>query len=123
LKNPLFRCNWVDANNSAVKDKYRFISIDLNHHGYKSELFMLAKYVAQVFYILDTTNKRLKVVITGKRWIIRVENAVHEEEFDQFDEIPPFATTMIKPRIPSANKAPYYDNHEKVKNFKKPRAQ
>jgi hypothetical protein len=32
---------------------------------------------------------------------------------------------MIKPRIPSANKAPLLcnDHHEKVKNFKKPRPQ
>jgi hypothetical protein len=65
------------------------------------------------------------VVITGKQWIVGVENAVDEEEFDQFDEIPPFVTLMIKPRIPSANKAPYLhnDHHKKVKNFKKPRPQ
>jgi hypothetical protein len=44
-----------------------FISIDLNHLGYKSEPFVLVKYVAQVFYVPDTTNKRLKVVIPGKR--------------------------------------------------------
>jgi hypothetical protein len=83
---------------------------------------MLAKYVAQVFYVPETANKRLKVVIPRKRWIIGVENAVDEEEFAQFDEIPPFVTSMIKPRIPSANKARYLhnDDHEKVKNFKKP---
>jgi hypothetical protein len=42
--------------------------------------------------------------------------------FDHFDEIPPFVTSMIKPRIPSANEASYLrnDHHEKVKNFKKP---
>jgi hypothetical protein len=86
---------------------------------------MLAKYVAQVFYVLDTTNKRLKVVIPGKRWIIRVKNAIDEEEFDQFDEIPPFVTSMIKPKIPSANEALYLcnDHHEKAKNFKKLRLQ
>jgi hypothetical protein len=27
---PLFRCNWVDANKGVVKDKYKFITIDLN---------------------------------------------------------------------------------------------
>jgi hypothetical protein len=59
----LFRCNWVDAIRGVVQDKYEFISIDLNHQGYKSEPFVLAKYVAQVFYVPDTTNKRLKVVI------------------------------------------------------------
>jgi hypothetical protein len=86
---------------------------------------VLAKCVVQVFYVLDTTNKILKVVIPGKQRIIRVENAVDDEVFDQFDEIPPFVTLMIKPRIPSANEAPYMrnDHHEKVKNFKKPRPQ
>jgi hypothetical protein len=79
---PLFRCNWVDANKGVVKDKYGFITVDLNHQGYKSEPFVLAKHITQVFYVPDTTNKRLKVVIPKKRWIIRVENVVDEEEFD-----------------------------------------
>jgi hypothetical protein len=121
----LFHCNWVDAIKGIVQDKYGFISIDLNHQGYKSKPFMLAKHVAQVFYVLDTTNKRLKVVIPEKRRIIGVENAVDVEEFDQFDEILPFITSMIKPRIPSTNEAPNLcnDNHEKGKNFKKLRHQ
>jgi hypothetical protein len=59
-------CNWVDAIKSVVKDKYGFISNDLNHQGYKSEPFVLAKHIAQVFYVPDTTNKKLKVVIPGK---------------------------------------------------------
>jgi hypothetical protein len=125
FKIPLFYCNWVDANKGVVKDKYVFITVDLNHQGYKSEHFVLAKHIAQVFYFPDTTNKRLKVVIPGKRRIIGVENAVDEEEFDQFNEIPPFITLMIKPRIPSSKDISYLqnDHHEKVKNFKKPRAQ
>jgi hypothetical protein len=86
---------------------------------------MLAVHVAQVFYVPDTTNKRLKVVIPGKQRIVRVENAVDEEEFDQFDEIPPLVTSMIKPRIQLANEAPYLcnDHHEEEKNSKKPRLQ
>jgi hypothetical protein len=47
----------------VVQDKYGFISVDLNHQGYNSEPFMLEKHVAQVFYVSDTKNKRLKVVI------------------------------------------------------------
>jgi hypothetical protein len=43
---------------------------------------VLAKHIAQVFFVLDTTNKRLKVLIPGKRRIIRVENAIDEEESD-----------------------------------------
>jgi hypothetical protein len=86
---------------------------------------VLGKHVAQVFYVLDTTNTRLRVVISGKRQIVGVENAIDEEEFDQFNEIPPFVTSMIKPRISSSNKVPYLhnDHHEKVKNLKKPRPQ
>jgi hypothetical protein len=56
----------VDAIKGVVKDKLGFISIDLNHQGYKLESFVLAKHVAQVFYIPDTTKKRLKVVIPRK---------------------------------------------------------
>jgi hypothetical protein len=67
FKISLFRCNWVDATRGLVQDKYGFISVDINRQGYKSKPFMLAKYVTQVFYVPDITNKRLKVVILGKR--------------------------------------------------------
>ena len=60
MKIPVFRCNWVDAKKGVVKDKYGFISVDLNRHGYKLEPFVLAKYVAQVFYVPDTTKKNLR---------------------------------------------------------------
>jgi hypothetical protein len=66
FKIPLFHCTWVDGIKGVVEDKYGFISIDLNHQGYKSEPFMLVKHIDQVFYVLDTTNKRLKVVTPGK---------------------------------------------------------
>jgi hypothetical protein len=66
FKIPLFCCNCVDAIKGVVQDKYRFVSIDLNCQGYKLEPFMLAKHIAQVFYVPDTTNKILKVVIPRK---------------------------------------------------------
>jgi hypothetical protein len=66
FKIPIFCCTWVDGIKCVVQDKYEFISVDLNHQGYKSEPFVLAKYVAQVFLVSDTTNKRLKVVIPRK---------------------------------------------------------
>jgi hypothetical protein len=69
--------------------------------------------------------KDLRWLYLEKKQIIGVKNAIDEEEFDQIDEIPPFVTSMIKPRIPSTNEAPYLhnDHHEKVKNSKKPRPQ
>jgi hypothetical protein len=66
FKISLFRCTWVDGIKGVVQDKYRFISVDLNHQGYKLEPFVLAKHIAQLFYVPDTTNKRLKVVIPEK---------------------------------------------------------
>jgi hypothetical protein len=66
FKIPLFCCNWDDGIKRVVQDKYVFISVDLNRQGYKSESFILAKHVAQVFYVPDTTNKRFKVIIPGK---------------------------------------------------------
>jgi hypothetical protein len=56
----------VDGIKGVVQDKYGFISIDLNRQGYKSELFMLTKHVAQVLYVPNTTSKRLKMVIPRK---------------------------------------------------------
>jgi hypothetical protein len=67
FKIPLFRCNWIDPIKGVVQDKYGFISIDLNHQGYTSEPLVLAKCIAQVFYVPDITNKRLRVAILGKR--------------------------------------------------------
>jgi hypothetical protein len=66
FKIALFWCNWVYAIKGVVQDKYGFISIDLNQKGYKSEPFVLVKHVAQVFYVTDTTNKRLNLVIPEK---------------------------------------------------------
>jgi hypothetical protein len=43
-----------------------FISVDLNRKGYKSEPSMLAKHVAQMFYVSDITNKRLKLDIWSR---------------------------------------------------------
>ena len=60
-----FRCSWVNLKKGVVKDKYGFTSVDLKSLGYRADPFVLTKHVAQVFYVPDTTNKRLKVVIPG----------------------------------------------------------
>jgi hypothetical protein len=62
FKIALFRCNWVDANRGVQKYKYGFISVNLSRHGYKTDPFVLAQHVAQVFYVSDTTNK-------SSRWL------------------------------------------------------
>jgi hypothetical protein len=66
FKIPFFCCKWIDAIKGVVQNMYRFISADLSHQGYKLEPFVLAKHIVQLFYVPDTTNKRLQVVIPEK---------------------------------------------------------
>jgi hypothetical protein len=56
FKIPLFPCNWVDEIKGAGKDKYGFISVDLNRQRYKLNPFMLANHVTLVFYVPQTSN-------------------------------------------------------------------
>jgi len=73
----------------VTRDKNSFVSVDLRNVGYKTEPFVLAKDVLQVFYVPDTVRTMRHIVLPGKRRIVGVYNAVDEEEFNQFDEIPP----------------------------------
>ena len=44
----------------VTKDEYVMTIVDLNNLGYRDELFVLAQYVAQVFYIKDMSSKPKK---------------------------------------------------------------
>ena len=59
---PLFRCQWVKLTGGGVKvDKlYGMTIVDLNNLGYREEPFVLAKDVAQVFYVKDMSTKPRK---------------------------------------------------------------
>ena len=98
-----------------TRDKNGFLSVDLRNVGYKTELFILAKDVLQVFYVPDTVRTTQHIVLPGKRRIVGVHNAVDEEEFSQFDEISPFATCEL-PRLNANDKTPYLrtDHNEKI---------
>ena len=76
-------------------DKNGFVSVDLRNVGYKTEPFVLAKDVLQVFNVPDTVRTTRHIVLPGKRKIVGVHNAVDEEEFNQFDEIRPIATCEL----------------------------
>ena len=41
-------------------------------------------------YVTDQANKKCRVVLHEKRRIVGVENVMDEEEYNQFDELPPF---------------------------------
>ncbi|GJS06500.1 retrovirus-related pol polyprotein from transposon TNT 1-94 [Tanacetum coccineum] len=59
--------------------------------SYSSDPFILAKQATQIFYVEDPSNTRWNIVIHSKRHIVSVEEVVDEDEYNQFDELPPFS--------------------------------
>ncbi|XP_076925790.1 uncharacterized protein LOC143588750, partial [Bidens hawaiensis] len=88
---PVFKCKWVDNPTGVKVDNYGFTIVDLNTNGYVSEPFVLAKLVTPVFFVNDPSKPKWDVVLQGKRRILGVDNVVDEEEYDQFDDLPPFS--------------------------------
>ena len=116
LKVALFRCRWVtNVKRAMIKDKFGYVSVDLWVFGYKNELFVFANDVEQVFYVPDLAKNNWSVVLPGKKRIVRVENVVEEEEYNQFDKSPSFHTSYM-PRVLGADKTPYLrsDHREKI---------
>ena len=81
--------------------------VDLKILGYRDEPCVLAKDVAQVFYVKDMSTKPRKrkdkkrtclcdepkrhIILSGKRNIVGVEDKTDmSEDYNQFGEIPPF---------------------------------
>nr|GEV39086.1 hypothetical protein [Tanacetum cinerariifolium] len=88
---PLFKCKWVTNNARGVMvDEKGFTLVDLSTNGYTSDPFILTKLATQVFYVKDLSKARWHIILHGKKHILGVENVVDEDEYDQFDELPPF---------------------------------
>ncbi|KAD3336471.1 hypothetical protein E3N88_31990 [Mikania micrantha] len=90
--------DWLDrsrmlriAKNSYYVDKYGFTLVDLTSDGYASEPFVLAKQVTQVLFVDDPCKPRYHIVLQGKRRILGVDKVINEDEYDQFDDLPPFS--------------------------------
>ena len=98
-----------------TRDKNGFVSVNLRNIGYKTKPLVLVKDVQQVFYVPDIVRTTRHIVLPGKRRIVGVHNAVDEEEFNQFDEISPFATCEL-PRLTANDKTLYLhiDHNEKI---------
>jgi hypothetical protein len=88
--------------------------------GYKDDSFILAKDVAHVFYMKDMSSKLRKspiksddepkrhIVLPEKRKIIGVEDISDKsEDFDQFDDRPPFSVDVDPIILLSKEDAPY----------------
>jgi hypothetical protein len=71
FKIPFFHCNWVDAIKGVVQDKYEFISVDLNHQGYKSEPFVFLQNML-LNYLFQRSHNILDEVL-----LARAHNGAH----------------------------------------------
>ncbi|XP_076924735.1 uncharacterized protein LOC143587292 [Bidens hawaiensis] len=88
---PMFKCQWVNNNSGVQVDKYGFTLVNLTTNGYASEPFILVSHCTQVFFVNDPSKPRYHIVLQGKRCILGVDNVVDEEEYDHFDDLPPFS--------------------------------
>jgi hypothetical protein len=71
---------------------FRFLS-------YGEQPFVLAKDVTQVFYVKDpdpANKEEHHIVLQGKK-IVGVKDDVDEEEYNQFDALPPFGEDITIP--------------------------
>ena len=119
---PMDEPSWRWHNDRPVWDD----NCGLQKIGYKDEPFVLAKDVAQVFYVKDISSKPRKnsvksddepkrhIVLLGKRKIIGVEDISDKsEDFDQFDDRPPFSIDVDPSILLSKEDAPYLRrNHD-----------
>src|SRR5438128_10529896 len=84
------KCKWARVPNGVEVDNYGFTIVDLNVAGYKNDPWILAGNIAQVFYITDPVNAKKEIVLSGKQRVAGVDNVTDPEEYNQFDDVPPF---------------------------------
>ena len=109
-----------------VDSDYDMTTVDLNNIGYRDEPFILAKDVAQVFYVKDMSTilkKRLAkhnvqsigeprrhIVLSGKRKIVGINEVNDEEDYNKLDDIPPFSVPVDTSLLLASQEAPYLRN-------------
>ena len=92
----LFRCTWVDNIRRNVK-RDDFTLVDLGYLRDTNEPFILASQAKQVFYVTDPADPKWSIVLAGKRRILGIGDVTDENEYDAFDDTPPF--TVSKPVV------------------------
>jgi hypothetical protein len=118
LKVSLFRCQWIKVPNGVKTDKYGMTNVNFRFLDYKEQSFVLAKDVTQVFYVKDpdpTNKEEHHIVLQEKRRIIEVEDVVDEEEYNQFNALPPFGEDITIPTIDDTEEPTYIRrDHDKA---------
>ena len=91
---PMFRVRWAEKINTD-EDNFTTMVIpppttigerNVKAISAKKEPWVLAKQVAQCFYITDPLSPNRVVMRRGKRSIVGVDGVVDEEDYDQFDD-------------------------------------
>nr|GEY09033.1 hypothetical protein [Tanacetum cinerariifolium] len=88
---PLLKYKWVDNTRGVKVDRDGFTCVNLSTNGYLSNPFILAKQATQVLYVKDPKDKRWHIVLQSKWSIVGVDDVVDEDEYNKFDELPPFS--------------------------------
>ena len=88
---PLFQCKWADNHRAVQVDEHGFTLVDFDRVSHDNDPLILASQVKQVFYVTDPADHKWSVVLPGKRRIVGIDDVVDEEEYNQFDENPPFS--------------------------------
>jgi hypothetical protein len=87
------KCGWVHLDHVVV-DEYGWTYVNLNKMGYMNDPFILANQAVQIFNVKDLLHPNCHVVIYEKKRIVGVENVVDEDEYNQFDELPPIGVRI-----------------------------
>ncbi|GJZ28677.1 RNA-directed DNA polymerase, eukaryota, reverse transcriptase zinc-binding domain protein [Tanacetum coccineum] len=91
---PLFKCKWVNDRGGVKVDRDGFTGVNLFIDSYMSDPFILANQATQVFFIEDSKDKRWDIVMHGKQNIVGVDDVVNEDDYNQFDELPPLSSCI-----------------------------
>ena len=87
VKVALFRCAWIPLGQVRI-DKYRKTCVSRTTMAYHADPFILASDATQIFFAEDSLHKNCHVVMHGKRRVLGVEDVAHEDEYDEFAELP-----------------------------------
>ncbi|KAL4028299.1 hypothetical protein IC575_011492 [Cucumis melo] len=97
----LFKCDWVDNRSGVKVDELGFTIVDLKRIGHKSDSFILATQAKQVFYVQDSANPELSVVLTSPQRTIE-EDFFEDEIGDMLQECG-YETIKRMPNVDTPN--------------------
>ena len=78
----VFLCDWVQSNNGVKVNKNGFTLVDLQRLGHRSDPFVMATHVKQVFYVRSQSNSRWSYVFAtqSKDYVDELQTEVHDND-------------------------------------------